>query len=142
MASWRLAFRCYNPAMRGALHVLGTIVLLPYLLLAIAFALIGQAAASKSLGALLWTLLTQLTWIVPWGILGFVAGVILVAALGFSVRLRGLGYLCLSVLALASLLVIVILPGGGVGFDGLVFLAPCIAVLVFSAWYGAAEWRV
>ena len=128
--------------MRATLHILGTILLLPYLLLAIAFALIGQAASSKSLGALLWTLLTQIAWIVPWGILGLAASIVLIAGLGFSARLRWLGYLCLFVLALASLLVIVILPGDGFGFDALIFLAPCIAVLFASGWYGMAEWRV
>ncbi|MEO5671090.1 MAG: hypothetical protein ABIR26_10405 [Ramlibacter sp.] len=127
--------------MHGALHILATIVVLPYVALAIAFALIGQVASSKSLGALLWTLLTQIDWIIPWGILAFVAAIAVIAGLGLMASLRWLGHLSLFVLAFVALLVVVILPGSAIGLGELVFLAPCIAVLVYSAWQAAAGWR-
>ena len=127
--------------MHGALHIVCTIVLLPYTALAIAFALIGQMAASKSLGALLWTLLTQIEWIIPWGFLAFVAAFVAIAALGLVARLRWLGHLCLFVLAMVSLLAIMLLTGGGIGLDELIFLVPCIAVLAYSGWRALVELR-
>jgi hypothetical protein len=126
---------------REALHLLGTVAVAPYALLAIAFLLIGQLASSKSLGALLWTLLTQFVWVIPWGALGFAAALLLIAGLGFSVHLRWVGYLALFLVSLASLLILVIVPGDAIDLGSLLFLAPCIAVLAASAWFTAAEWR-
>ena len=126
--------------MRESLHVLGTLVLIPYLLLAIAFVLLGQAIASGSLFSIFGTLLSQALWILPWGILGFVGGICIVLALGLSARFRWLGGLCLCVLAAGCLAVLVLGSSSRIGFGELVFLLPCAMVLVYGMWLAVVEW--
>ena len=126
--------------MRGALHVLGTIVLVPYVALAAGFALLGHAIASDSLGGFLGTLLSQALWLVPWGLIGSIVAVALVAALGLSARLRWLGGLCLCLIAAGCLTVVLVVTTSRIGLPELIFLLPCMAVLFFGAWLAVVEW--
>jgi hypothetical protein len=115
-------------------------MLVPYLLLAIAFLLLGQAIGSGGMFAFFGTLLTQFIWIFPWGILGFVAILGSVGALGLSSRFRALGSLCLCLLAAGSLGVIVFITTSKMGMGQLLFLLPCALVLVYSAWAAVVDW--
>ena len=63
--------------MRGAMHLLCTLVLLPYLALAAWFLIIGDVAAAGSLASVLMTLLSHALWLMPWGLLGIAAGILL-----------------------------------------------------------------
>ena len=127
--------------MREVLHLLGLLILIPYLLLAIAFLLLGQVIASKGWLSFFGTLLAQFTWMFPWGILAFVGVIGIVAALGLSARSRMVGALCLCLLAAASLGVIVLLTSSSIGVGELTFLLPCILVLAYGTWAAVVDWR-
>lgn len=127
--------------MRGALHLLCTIVLLPYVMLAAWFLILGDAIAGGSLASFFSTLLSHAVWLIPWGLLGFAGGVLAVMALGLIDSVRWLGGLCLVVLAAGCLLVVVGTNPSAIGPGELLFLLPCFAVLVFGAWLAIAELR-
>lgn len=120
--------------MHGVLHLLGTVVVIPYTLLAGWFVMIGEVAEARGLWAVLDAFLTQLNWVAGWGIYAIPLAFACLAALGFVAGLRRVGALLLSLLATASLLTIGLLHSGGLGPGELLFLAPCAAVLAVSAW--------
>jgi len=126
--------------MRGALHLLCTIVLLPYLLLAAWFLILGDAIASGSLLSFFGTLLAHALWLMPWGILGFGGGFLILCVIGVSDRLRWLGAVCLFVLAGACLLVIGLVDAV-TSFGQALFLLPCLGVLGCGAWLLTEELR-
>lgn len=123
---------------RGALHVASTLVLVPYVALALAFALLRDAIAAGSLLAMFLRALDQFTWLFPWGLLAIVAGLAGVAAMGLIARIRWLGGACVAAIGGVCLLVILLLPGTAPGADELAFLLPCMAATGFGAWLGAA----
>ena len=125
--------------MRAGLHVLATLALLPYVLLATAFVLLEQAIGDGTLSALLATLLAQVLWLVPWGLLGFLIGTALLAALGLHPASRWVGGLVLCVLALAAIAVVTVKPTAPVEVEDLIFLLPCLLVAVYGAWTVIAE---
>lgn len=127
--------------MRGALHLLCTIVLLPYLMLAAWFLILGDAIAGGSLASFFTTLLAHALWLVPWGLLGFAAAIFGVMALGLIESVRWLGGICLFVLAAGCLLVVVGANTSGIDLGELLFLLPCLAVLFFGAWLAIVELR-
>ena len=121
--------------MRGALHVLATVVLLPYVALAAAFLLLGNVIAGGSLLSMLGRLLAHATWIIPWGIIGAACAIVAIALLGIIPGYHRLGGLVLGVLAVSSLLAIVFMTGRpAMDASQLLFLSPCVAVLGFGAW--------
>ena len=120
--------------MRAVLHVLATIALLPYLILASGFLILGHALSGGSLLSFFGTLLAHAVWIIPWGLIGFACAIILVAVLGIVPRFRRLGAVCLSLLAAASLAAIIFMTSSHVGWPELLFLLPCILVLIFGGW--------
>jgi hypothetical protein len=127
--------------MRGLLHLLATLVVLPYVALAGAFVLLGGVIAGGSLFGMLRVLLAEALWLIPWGFLGCGLAIVVVIALGVGERTRWLGALCLFVIASACLVVILALPAELPDLGQIVFLLPCIAVLAFSGWLAASEWR-
>ena len=127
--------------MRGALHLLCKIKLLPYLMLAAWFLILGDAIASGSLAAFFTTLLSHALWLFPWGLLGIAAGIIGVAALGVIEGVRWLGGLCLFVLAGGCLFVVLTGSSSALGPGELLFLSPCFAIMVFGGWLALAELR-
>lgn len=127
--------------MRGALHLLCTIMLLPYLLLAAWFLILGDAIAGGSLASFFTALLAHALWLVPWGLLGLAAGIVAVAALGVIDGVRWLGGLCLFFLAGGCLFVVIAGNSSAIGPGELLFLTPCFAILVFGGWLTVAELR-
>ena len=128
--------------MRGAMHLLCTLVLLPYLALAAWFLILGDAIAGGSLVSFLATLLAHALWLMPWGLLGLTAGIIGLAALGMIESVRWLGGLCLFVLAGSCLFILIAGNRTAIGSGELLFLLPCFAILVFGAWLALAELRM
>jgi hypothetical protein len=120
--------------MRALLHVLATIALLPYLVLASGFLILGHAISSGTLFSFFGTLLAHAVWIIPWGLIGFASAMVLVAVLGIVPRFRRFGALCLCLLAAASLAVIIFMVPSRVGWSELLFLLPCMLVLIFGGW--------
>jgi len=128
--------------MRGAIHLLCTLALLPYLALAAWFLILGDAIATGSLISLLGTLLSHALWLIPWGLLGITAGIVGVVALGMIDGVRWLGGLCLFVLAGACLVIVIAGSSPALGPGELLFLLPCFAILFFGAWLAVAELRM
>ena len=124
----------------AALHVVATVVLIPYLVLAAGFLILGHAISRGSWLAFFDTLIMHAAWLVPWGILASGAAMTIIAILGLT-RLRGLGALCLGVLAADSLAVILIVDRSRIDAGALLFLLPCGLVLLFGLWAGWAERR-
>ena len=120
--------------MRGALHVLATLVAVPYLLLASAFLILGQAIGAGSMWDVLDLLLAHALWIIPWGAIGFVVVIATVAVLGAYAPTRTLGGILLAVLAAGALVVLVTLNSGPLEAGQVVFLVPCVASLACGLW--------
>jgi hypothetical protein len=120
--------------MGAALHVLATLVVVPYVILAIGFVLLGHSIASGSLLSLFDRLLNHFLWIVPWGLIGFACAMLLVAVLGVVPGFRRIGALCLFALAGASLAIILFTNPSPPDASQMLFLLPCICVLVLAAW--------
>ncbi|MCA9158947.1 MAG: hypothetical protein KDA72_11500 [Planctomycetales bacterium] len=120
--------------MHALLHTIGTIVVVPYVALAMFFIFIGQAATAKGMLALVETVWNNFYFYFTKGI--FIAPVLWVClvAMGFVPILQRTGSLCLSLLAVASFLVVVILSSTRIELGELIFLIPCIAVAATSAW--------
>ena len=119
--------------MRAAMHLLATIALVPYLLLAGMFLLLGHALAGGTLASLFKALLAEALGLMPWGALAFVAAVIALAAIGCSERLRRFGNACLALLAAACVVVIVVMPSTPQGLGQWLFLAPCIGIVLLAS---------
>jgi len=128
--------------MRGALHVLATITLVPYVLLAAGFVLLGQAISSGSLLSFLETLLLQATWLVPWGVIGFPIPFLLLAALGLHSRSRWIAGLLLCLIASTCGVIIFLMSTSAIGVGEVLFLLPCITVVIFGGWLVVVERRV
>jgi len=126
--------------MRAALHLLATIVLIPYLLLAAAFLLLGSAIATGTLGGFLVALLSFALWLMPWGALGGIAALCGLVALGMIDQTRWFAALLLLALAGACLGVIAFGASGGLDAGVALFLAPCAAVAAFAGWLAFVEW--
>jgi hypothetical protein len=123
------------------MHLLCTLALLPYLMLAAWFLLLGDAIAGGSLASFFTTLLAHALWLIPWGLLGLTAGIVGVAALGVIESVRWLGGLCLFVLAAGCLFIVIAGNSSAIGAGELLFLLPCFAILIFSGWLTVAELR-
>lgn len=119
--------------MRAALHLLGTIVLVPYLLLAGMFLLLGHALAGGTLASLFQALLDEALWLLPWGGLAFCAGVLALAALGCVSRWQHFASACLAVLAAGCIVVIVMMPATTPDAGQWLFLAPCFAIALLAS---------
>jgi hypothetical protein len=68
--------------MRVASYLLATCVLLPYVLLATAFVVLGHVVSGGTLLSLFDALLRAALWLIPWGLLAFAAAVFALLALG------------------------------------------------------------
>jgi len=120
--------------MLAALHVLATIVIVPYVVFACGIVILGHAISRRSLWSFFDTLLAHAVWIVPWGLIGFPCVMTVVALLGVIPRFRFLGAVCLALLAGASLAVIVIGSTPSPDSSQWLFLAPCVFVLIVAVW--------
>jgi hypothetical protein len=123
-----------------ALHLVATVIVVPYLLLAIAFLIAGQAIASGSLGGILEVVVLYAGWIIPWGALGFIVAIIAVLVLGIRAPTRHWGSACVAALGVMSILTLVFLGSGSIGAGEWLFLAPCIAASAFAA-RQAIRWK-
>ncbi|MCT0224866.1 hypothetical protein [Synechococcus sp. CS-1328] len=120
--------------MKALLHVIGSVVVVPYVALALFFLAVGEAARTKGLFALFDIAWRNLDWFVGWGLYAVPVLWICLVATGFVPELQRASSLCLCLLAVTSFLVVVILPATKAGVGELIFLLPCVAVAVTSAW--------
>jgi hypothetical protein len=124
------------------LHVVATLVLAPYVALAIVFLAFGHATSRGSLFGFLDTLLQHALWIFPWGIIGFAVAILGIAALGVIKSTRAFAAALLCALAVASPVILVVVSGSRLDVDAIVFLVPCVAVALFGAWRVREEHRI
>jgi hypothetical protein len=125
--------------MRGVLHVLATLIVIPYAMLAGGFLILGHAIGAGSILAFFDRLVSQASWLMPWGVVAIGMGFLVLAALGLVARVRALGGLLLAMLALSAVIVIVTFNATTVTSDEVLFLLPCAGSLLFGAWEFAAE---
>ena len=127
--------------MRAVLHVVATLLLAPYVALAIVLAVFGHATSRGSLWGFIDTLANHVNWIIPWGILGFGVAIVVIAGLGIARRTRAFAAALLCALAVASPVVIVAVSGSRLDAEAILFLAPCIVVAIFGGWRVREEYR-
>ena len=127
--------------MRALMQSLAVLAVLPYALLAALFLLIGEAARTRGLFQLIDVALAHANWILQWGMYVFVVFYFALLLLAFVPRLRRIGALILSVVAVGSLLVICTLHATALGFGQILFLLPCVAAAVFGAWLFTRDGR-
>lgn len=119
--------------MPAFLHALATLVVAPYAVLAFAFLLAGRAIAGGSIWRALDLMLTVALWLIPWGAIGFVVATLGVAGLGFAAAYRRIASAILAAVAVATLLVLILMPTQWPGAGELLFLVPCIGAAAVAA---------
>lgn len=120
--------------MHSILHVIGTLVVLPYLLLAVAFLLMGDVARTRGLFEILTVVANHANWILRWGIYGLPVLIVLLIVAGLIPSWQRGSAAVLFLVALGSLGVICRLHSGRMELGHIVFLLPCVAVIGASAW--------
>ena len=123
------------------LHVLATLLLAPYLALAILLLAFGHATSRGSLWGFLDALLNHVLWIIPWGVIGLAVAVVVIAGLGIARRTRLFAAALLCALAAVSPIILVAVSGSRLDAEAIIFLAPCIAVAAFGGWRVREERR-
>lgn len=116
------------------LHIIGTLVVLPYLLLAVAFLLIGDVVRTRGLFEIVNVVANHANWILRWGIYGLPVMMLALLVAGLIPSWQRGSAAVLFLIALASLGVIGLLHSGRLEFGHIVFLLPCAAVVAVSAW--------
>jgi hypothetical protein len=124
------------------LHVLATLLIAPYVALAIVLLAFGHATSQGSLWGFIDTLFLHVMWILPWGMLGFGAGILVLAGLGIKHSTRTLAAALLCALAIASPVILVVVSGSRLDEGAIIFLMPCIAAAIFGAWRVSEERRI
>jgi hypothetical protein len=127
--------------MRPLLHLLSVVFVLPGALLAAAFIILGRAIATQSLLGILGQLLSDALWIVPWGALGGLAAILLVAIGGFFARTRRMAGLCVATVGVGSAAVVLFLTIRYSTFtpDQLTFFVPGILASCIGLWLAAFD---
>ncbi len=120
--------------MHALLHIVAAVLVLPYVALACLFLLIGEAARTKGLLALLDVALHHASWFARWGMYVIPLLWLLLAAAGMIAPFKRPGALALGLLAAGSLVVIITLDSSRMDLGQVLFLAPCLAVVVMSVW--------
>jgi hypothetical protein len=120
--------------MHAVVHTLAAVVVVPYLGLALMFALIGQLAQTQGLWALIDAVVNHASWLMRWGLYGALLLWLGLLIVGWVPRWQRPASLCLGLLALVCLVVLVALPAARLGAGQLLFLLPCAAVAVVGVW--------
>ena len=115
--------------------------MLPGLMLASGFILLGHAIAGGTLVEFFIRLLSEFALLVDWGVLAALAFLLAVLICGLFVRTRWLAASCVAVLAAASAAVLIALGSHPFSEGRWVALLPGIASLCISAWLAMQEWR-
>jgi hypothetical protein len=123
------------------LHLLSIILVLPGIVLACAFIILGRAIATKSLLGLFGQLLTDAVWLIPWGVLAACAAVLLVALGGFFVQTRWLAGLCVAILGIGSIVIVLVLAisHSHISLGQLLFFVPAGVASGIGLWFAVVE---
>ena len=126
--------------MRALLHLVSCVLLLPSLVLASGFLVLGHAIAGGTLLEFFSRLLLDAAWLASGGV--FVVAALLLAILlgGFFARTRYLAAACVAILALASAIVLIALGADPLSGGRQLFLLPGLVSLCASGWLARKEW--
>ena len=126
--------------MRALLHFLSFVLMLPGLVFASAFAVLGHAIAGGTLIEFFSRLLFHASWLVSGGLLaaGALLGAILIG--GFVARTRFVAASAVAILSAVSLIVLIALGSEPLSAGREVFLLPGVVSLCASAWLAWKEW--
>jgi hypothetical protein len=128
--------------MRPFLYLLSLALALPGIGLAVAFLILGDAIAARSLPGFLGVLLDTFLWLFPWGLLACMAAFVALVIGGVSARCRWLSSMCVAALAIGSSLVVLTIEVAHDNFSPgqLVFFTPALVSACVSIWLVASEW--
>ena len=127
--------------MRPLLHLLSIILVLPSVILACGFIILGRAIATQSLLGVLGQLLADAAWIVPWGLLGACTAVLLLALGGFFAKTRRLAGLCVAVLGIGSAAIVLALTisHSNASLGQLTFFVPAAVASCIGLWFAVVR---
>jgi hypothetical protein len=126
--------------MRSLLHSVSFVLLLPSLVLASGFLVLGHAIAGGNLLQILWRLLNDVLWLASGGVLVVAAFLLAVLIGGFFARTRYLAAAAVAILALLSGVVLIVLGSGPFSGGREVFLLPGLVSLCIGGWLAMKEW--
>lgn len=121
-------------SMTSLLHVLATLTVIPYGALAVLFVLIGRVASTKGLWAVLDAVVQSFNWVMSVGLVAFAVIIATVSVLGCFTQTRLAASIALLALAGISLLVLLFHRDSTVAFGELLFMLPCMIVVLYEAW--------
>jgi hypothetical protein len=126
--------------MRALLHLVSILLLLPNLVFAAGFLLLGHAIGGATIFAFFERLLSDALTLMTWGV--FAIGAVFLAILigGFFVQTRWLAASCIAILSAGSLAVLIVLGSGPYSFGQWLFLLPGFLALCISGWLAYADW--
>ena len=127
--------------MRPVLHLFSVALVLPILALASAFVILGRAIAAGSSPGVLDQLLDDAVWLIPWGLLGAGATLLIIALGGLFVRTRWLAGPFVAILGIGSTLTVIVLAHAhsDVSFDQVPFFVPGVVASCIGAWFTLTE---
>lgn len=120
--------------MRGAMHALSTLILVPYFVLAAFFVLVGRAAASKGWWELFDLLANTMLWTLRLGVPLVVIGFLVLAGAGLFGGTQRVASIVLMSLAALVLFILLVWPGTLPDAGQILFLVPCALVFAGSLW--------
>jgi hypothetical protein len=121
--------------MRPLLHFLSFALMLPSLIFASGFLLLGHAIGGGSLFAFFSRLLSDALWLASGGLLLVLALLCAILIGGFVTRTRFLAAACVAALSVGSAAVLVALGAGG-----WLLLVPGLVSVCASGWLAIKEW--
>ncbi len=127
--------------MRPLVYLLSFALMLPGLVLASGFILLGHAIAGATLAEFLMRLLSEFALLVDGGILVALSILVVVLICGLFGSTRRFAASCVAVLAAASVIVLIALGSHPFSEERWVFLLPGIASLWMSAWLALQDPR-
>ncbi len=118
----------------GLLHVVMTLMAIPYVLLATFFVMVGHVAAQRGLWAILDAVLQSFNWFVTWGAIAIGVTLFTVCGLGLIESVRWWASLALALLMALSLSILLFYRPSFPDFGEFVFLAPGFLILAICCW--------
>jgi hypothetical protein len=128
---------------RPLLHLLSIILVLPSVILASAFIILGRAIAKQSLLGVFGQLLADAVWLIPWGLLAACTAILLIALGGFFVQTRRMAGLCVAILGISSIVILIILTTSHshASLGELPFFIPAVVASCIGLWLAFIERR-
>lgn len=116
------------------LHVLMTLMAIPYVMLACVFLIVGRMASQRGLWDIFDAFLNALNWLLGWGVLLFVLVLTSILVAGFFESLRWWGSLALLTLLASAVGVLIFYRPTFPTLGEFLFLTPALLFVVICIW--------